>query len=170
MRSALEEFYKMSLLQVMKKTGFATLPKDTPIEDVLETLIDFSHIWVTEFRNSGRVVGVITRKDFLDMALPPHLSGKSVVGSVPFKSLYYDGAMITAADMMTREVTVLKEDTSVADTLGVMKSDFLRQVPIVRDGEISGEVSMRDLIRIFIETFKHVRIEEEKNREGTTEC
>lgn len=150
----------MTLSQVMKGTGFATLAKDAPVGEVLETLMDFGHIWVTEPRDDGRVVGVITRKDFLDMALPPHPSGKSMVGSAPFKSLYYDGAMVTAEDMMTRDVTVMEEDSSVIDTLVSMKSRFLRQVPVVRGGKVVGEVSMRDLIRVFVQTSRSFWSEE----------
>ena len=51
-KSALEEFYKLPIERVMKKTGYATLHKDTSVDEVLETLIDFGHIWVTEHPGS----------------------------------------------------------------------------------------------------------------------
>jgi predicted transcriptional regulator len=154
-KSVLEDFYKLPIENVMKKTGFAILHKDTSVAEVLETLIDFGHIWVTESPNSTRVVGIIARKDFVDMALPPQLVKKSTPGRAETRTLYYEGALATAGDMMSRNIVKVDAKANVADTLRTMSSYFVRQLPVMRNDEIVGEVSMRDLIRNYVEIYKY---------------
>lgn len=155
LKSALEDFYNLPIEKVMKKTGYAILPKDTPVEEVLETLIEFGHIWITDYPNSRQVVGVIARKDFVEMAVPPHFSKKSTPGRADTRTLYYPGVMTTAEDMMTRNVIKVDVDSDVSEALKVMSANFLRQIPVVRNDEIVGEVSMRDLLRNYVELYKH---------------
>jgi CBS domain-containing protein len=160
-RSALDEFYKLPVENVMKKTGYAVLPKDTPLEEVLETLIDFGHIWVTEQPQSTRVAGVIARKDFVEMALPPQFAKKSTPGKAEIKTLYYEGALATAGDMMTRNIVKVETGTEIKEVLRLMSSYFVRQLPVVRKDELVGEVSMHDLIRNYVELFKYTRKQEQ---------
>lgn len=167
LKSALEDFYELPIERVMKKTGFAVLPKDTPVEEVLETLIEFGHIWVTEYTGSRKVVGVIARKDFVEMAVPPQFARKSTPGRTETKTLYYRGVMAAAEDMMTRNVVKIDAEAKVKEALKLMSANFLRQLPVVRQEEIVGEVSTRDLIRNYVELFKyHRKSDEEKKRKG----
>jgi len=159
-KPALDEFYKLPIENVMKKTGYAVLHKDTTVDEVLETLIDFGHIWVTEHPNSTRVVGIIARKDFVDMALPPQFEKKSTPGRAEAKTLYYEGAVVTAEDMMTKSIITADVGVDVKEVLRLMSSYFVRQLPVVRNDEIVGEVSMRDLIRNYVELYKYTRKQE----------
>ena len=156
-KSALDEFYKLPIENVMKKTGYAVLHRETSVDEVLETLIDFGHVWVTEHPNSGKVVGIIARKDFVDMALPPQLVKKSTPGRAESRTLYYEDALATAEDMMTKNVIAADIGIDVGEALRLMSSYFVRQLPVVRNDEIVGEVSMRDLIRNYVELYKYTR-------------
>jgi CBS domain-containing protein len=160
-RSALDEFYKLPIEQVMKKTGYAVLSRDTSVDEVLETLIDFGHIWVTEHSNSTKVVGIIARKDFVEMALPPQFDKKSTPGRAETKTLYYEGAVATAGDMMTKNIITADIGVDVKEALRLMSSYFVRQLPIVRKDELVGEISMRDLIRNYVELYKYTKKLEE---------
>jgi CBS domain-containing protein len=160
-RSALEEFYKLPIERVMKKTGYAVLHKDTTVDEVLDTLIDFGHIWVTEHPNSTKVVGIIARKDFVDMALPPQLEKKSTPGRAEAKTFYYEGALVTAGDMMTKNIVTADTGVDVKEALRLMSANFVRQLPVVRKDELVGEVSMRDLIRNYVELYKYTEKQKE---------
>lgn len=159
-KPALDEFYKLPIENVMKKTGYAVVHKDTSVDEVLEALIDFGHIWVTEHPNSTRVVGIIARKDFVDMALPPQFEKKSTPGRAESKTLYYEGALVTAEDMMTKNIITADIGVDVKEALRLMSSYFVRQLPVVRKDELVGEVSMRDLIRNYVELYKYTRKQE----------
>jgi len=160
-KPALDEFYKLPIENVMKKTGYAVVHKDTSVDEVLETLIDFGHIWVTQHPNSTNVVGIIARKDFVDMALPPQFEKKSTPGRAESKTLYYEGALVTAEDMMTKNIITADIGVDVREVLRLMSSYFVRQLPVVRKDELVGEVSMRDLIRNYVELYKYTRKQEQ---------
>jgi len=161
-KSALEEFYQLPVEDVMKKTGYAILSKDTPVEEVLEVLIEFGHIWITEFPNSLKVIGIIARKDFVELALPPQLSEKSTPGRANIRTLYYEDAMSIAGDMMTKNVIMVDIEANVSEALKLMSSSFLRQLPVVRNDEIVGEISTRDLIRNYIGLYKYKKKQKEE--------
>jgi predicted transcriptional regulator len=144
-KALLDELYRMPVSQVMRTEGFAVIPGDTAIEVVLEMLLDSSRIWVYETGRSSRVVGVVTRKDFLDMALPPRTE-RSIPGRVQQRTLYFDGAVVTAEEMMTKKIVTLNENATVLDALNLMRGEFVRSLPVVKDGELIGELSLRDLI------------------------
>lgn len=163
-REVLERFYNLPVEEVMKKTGYASLPKDARLEDVLQTLIDFGHIWVTEFPTSNRVVGIIARKDFVDLVTPPQQSRRSTPGAAETRTLYYEQGDLTAEDMMTRNVVKVEADRKVADALRLMKTHFVRQLPVTRNDELMGEISMRDLIRNYVELFKSQRRRDDAER------
>lgn len=148
-RTVLDKFYRTPISRVMKKEGYAILADCEPIDAVLEMLIDFGHIWIVDSPISGKLLGVITRKDFMETAMPPQAMERSTPGQAQIKTLYYD-AMINAADMMTGPVLSMDEETCVGQALRDMKTNFVRQVPVLRQGRIVGEVSMRDLIQHFI--------------------
>lgn len=165
-RKVLEMFYDLPVEEVMKKTGYAVVPKDTRVEVILETLIDFGHIWVTEHPNSNRLVGIIARKDFVDMVMPPQQSRRSTPGAMETRTLYYEQGELTAEDMMTGNVIKVEVDRKVADALRLMKSHFVRQLPVTRKDDLVGEISMRDLIRNYVELFKQERRKEESEKQG----
>ncbi len=148
-REALDKFYGTPVREVMKESGYAVLADCTAIEAVLKTLIDFGHIWIVDTLESGKLLGIITRKDFMETAMPPQGTERSTPGQAQIKTLYYD-AMINARDMMNGPVLSMDEKTSVGQALRDMRANFVRQVPVLQDGRIVGEVSMRDLIRHFV--------------------
>lgn len=164
-KTILEEYYRLPVERVMKKTGYAVLSEDASIDEVLEVLIDYGHIWITEHPGSSKVLGIIARKDFVDMFLPPQLSRKSTPGRADSKILYYDGVLTKASDMMTRNIIRVETGTEVLEVLRLMSSHFVRQLPITRHEELVGEVSVRDLILNYLELYKYKR-ESKGSEEG----
>jgi CBS domain-containing protein len=52
-----------------------------------------------------------------------------------------------AADVMTREVVSVTEDTPVADIVDLLERHRIKRVPVLRDGKIVGIVSRANLVR-----------------------
>jgi len=53
----------------------------------------------------------------------------------------------SVADVMTSPVTVAQENTSLADIAALFLRDRIKRVPILRNGQVVGIVSRRDLLR-----------------------
>ncbi len=49
--------------------------------------------------------------------------------------------------LMTAEVTTCAEATSVTDLMGLMTSKRIRHVPVVTDGQLTGMVSIGDVVK-----------------------
>ena len=49
--------------------------------------------------------------------------------------------------LMTAEVTTCAEATSVTDLMGLMTSRRIRHVPVVTDGQLTGMVSIGDVVK-----------------------
>lgn len=52
-----------------------------------------------------------------------------------------------AADVMTREVISVSEDTPVADIVDLLERHRIKRVPVLRDGKLVGVVSRANLVR-----------------------
>jgi len=72
---------------------------------------------------SGRLAGIVTEADVL----------------------FRQGN--TVADIMTRDVYTVEEDTSVEDTAILMAAYRIKRVPVLRGGKVVGIVSRADIVR-----------------------
>jgi CBS domain-containing protein len=54
---------------------------------------------------------------------------------------------MTAGDLMTRDVLTVDPETSVQRALEIMEQGYFRHLPVVRDGQLVGIVSVRDLVK-----------------------
>ena len=81
--------------------------------------------------DNDQPVGIISERDLL----------RRVVG----KRL--DPAATSVADVMTRDLVVIKPDVDVEDAMAVVSEKRVRHLPVVEDGKLTGVVSSGDLTR-----------------------
>jgi CBS domain-containing protein len=55
-----------------------------------------------------------------------------------------------AADVMTRDVVGVQEDTPVADIVDLLERHGIKRVPVLRDGKLVGIVSRANLVRALV--------------------
>ena len=79
--------------------------------------------------DKGRLVGIFTERDVL----------RRVVGA------RRDPAATLVADVMTRELAVMKPGATVQDAMRVISERRIRPIPVVEDGKVLGVVSQGDL-------------------------
>lgn len=79
--------------------------------------------------HDGRLAGVLTEHDLLDVVLTTEMAGAKV------------------ADRMTRELITVREDTPATEVADLFLTHGVRRFPVVADGKVVGIVSRRDLIR-----------------------
>ncbi|HLH26261.1 MAG TPA: FAD-dependent oxidoreductase [Chloroflexota bacterium] len=100
-----------------------TVPPTMPVQEVA-TLLDARHLaGVPVVDDAGRVLGMISELDVISRA----------------------GA--TAADIMTRDVTSVAEDTDVDEVSRLFVNQRLRRVPVLAGDRLVGIVSRSDVLR-----------------------
>jgi CBS domain-containing protein len=58
---------------------------------------------------------------------------------------------MTAADIMTRELTVASPKTTIDEAMGLMDAGYFRHLPVVDNGAMVGIISVRDVVRAHIQ-------------------
>jgi CBS domain-containing protein len=78
--------------------------------------------------DQGRLVGIFTERDILRLVAERR-----------------DPATTRVADVMTRDLVVMRPSASVVDAMRVISEKHIRHIPIVESGAVLGVVSQGDL-------------------------
>ena len=114
---------QMPVKEIMTK-NVITVPLSTPVREVANLLSEKNVSGLPVVDDEGRVLGVISELD--------------VVGR--------QGA--TAADIMSKGVISVTEETDVDEVLHLFLNQRIRRVPVLSDGQhLIGIVSRSDLVR-----------------------
>jgi CBS domain-containing protein len=113
-------------------TNLHTVAPDTEIMSAVKLLVDLdiSGLLVTD--DSGALVGVLTERDCIDVAL---------------QSGYFDEAGGLVQDFMTTDVETIDADVSMMDLAETFTRAPFRRFPVVEDGRLIGLISRRDVMR-----------------------
>ncbi len=114
---------QMSVKEIMTK-DVVTVPLATPVREVADLLSERNVSGVPVVDDEGRVLGVVSELDVVSRR----------------------GA--TAADIMSKQVISVTEDTDVDEVLHLFLNQRIRRVPVLSDGQhLAGIVSRSDLVR-----------------------
>lgn len=113
-------------------TNLHTVTPDTEIMSAVKLLVDLdiSGLLVTD--DGGALVGVLTERDCIDVAL---------------QSGYFDEAGGLVQDFMTTDVETIDADASMMDLAETFTRAPFRRFPVVEDGRLIGLISRRDVLR-----------------------
>jgi CBS domain-containing protein len=106
---------------------------DTPVGEVLDLMARKRLSAVPVVGSSLQVVGILTSGD----AIRLHLEGNTATET-------------RARDVMTRTVLCVTEDETLVDAARTMVNRNLRQLPVVRDGELVGFLDRESALRILL--------------------
>jgi acetoin utilization protein AcuB len=120
-----------------------TVEPNMPIMDALE-LMKNKGIRRTPVMKDGKLIGIISDKDLLNAA-PSDATTLSVW------ELNYLLAKITVAEIMTRKVFTVTEDTPIEEAAYLMAAEKIGGLPVMSDGQLVGLITETDLFRIFLE-------------------
>lgn len=114
---------QMSVKEIMTK-DVVTVQSATPVREVADLLNERNVSGVPVVDDKGRVLGVVSELDVVSRR----------------------GA--TAADIMSKQVISVTEDTDVDEVLHLFLNQRIRRVPVLSDGQhLAGIVSRSDLVR-----------------------
>jgi citrate synthase len=120
----------MTTIDQIMTTPVVTATLDESVADVAARMHARRVGAVVVLDDAGRVDGIMTERDVLRCSA----RGGDRIGTV--------------RDEMTSPAAVLGADLDVAAAATMMREQGFRHVPVVRDGELAGIVSLRDLIRV----------------------
>jgi CBS domain-containing protein len=105
----------------------------TPECSVLEAVqkMNQEHVGALLVCSEGKLVGIFTERDVLIRVVD---SG-------------CDPSATRVAEVMTRELVVVKPSTTVEEAMAVVTEKRCRHLPVVEEGELRGVVSIGDLTR-----------------------
>lgn len=62
---------------------------------------------------------------------------------------------LTVAELMSSDVTVCDESTSVTALMGLMTENRIRHIPVVDDGKLTGMISIGDVVKARLDELEH---------------
>jgi CBS domain-containing protein len=120
------------LVRDFMTTELVTVPPQTEITQVVQTLIgeDISGVLVVE--ESGALAGILTERDCISVA--------SSAG-------YYDEWGGPVSNFMTTAVETAAPEDNLVDVAVRMTSSPHRRFPVIDEGRVVGLISRRDVLR-----------------------
>jgi CBS domain-containing protein len=122
---------KVSNLLATKGRDVATISQERSVTDALAILKE-------------RGVGALV----VTGSLPPLvgiLSERDIVRALATQGV--DALDVSVAELMTSEVRVCDEETSMQSLMGLMTEHHIRHVPVVQEGRLVGLVSIGDVVK-----------------------
>lgn len=114
-------------------TDVVSVNRDTPIDRVIELLVENDVTGIPVVDDENRLVGIVTEKN--------------VLGSLSSRTEGLD----TAKDYMTEDVVSFDENDDVIAICECLVHNHFRRVPILSHGKLVGIISRRDLIKYILE-------------------
>jgi CBS domain-containing protein len=135
-------------------TPVVSVAPETGVSDVARLLLERHISGVPVIDSAGRLVGMVSEGDFLRRAEDgSHRHGswwlRLFSGSGENAAEYVKTHGRSAADVMTRDVVTVTEDTQAGDIAHLLETKRIKRVPVVRSGKVVGIVSRADLLRGF---------------------
>lgn len=141
----------MHVKQVMSRP-VQTVAADASVYEAAEVLLNAGVSAAPVVDPDGRIVGMVSEAD---------LMYRSELGTTPGKSwlqrLMADDAVLAAdyvrahshrvADVMTRNVVTVEEQTSLREVATLMQRHRIKRIPVLRDGRVVGIVSRANLMQ-----------------------
>ncbi len=141
---------------IMRRDTHA-VPPDTPVEEVMR-IIDSNDIQrVAVVDEDGYFQGLISDRDLLAAFLPKHREGiwEYFVSRIPFAErgrghgeLIRDLRSKTAAEVMNRNIVIVREDEPLDTAILLMTEKALKRLPVVDSaGKFKGMISRDSILR-----------------------
>ena len=125
----------MTEINGIMQTNVITVERKTPILDAINTLLKHNFTGLPVVDKKGHVVGIITEKDVLALAM-----------SIHDKTYESNTATARVEDFMTPDVVTVEVTETLKQVCSNLMKHPFRRIPIVSKGKLVGLVSRKDII------------------------
>lgn len=133
------------------KTGVVSIDDKGTIEQAVELMLDNHISALPVVDGGGGIVGLISEGDLMrrmrDNAAPRRSWWLELFSGEGDARDYVMVRSHRVADVMTRNLVTVEEDTPVEEIARTLEKHRIKRVPVMRDGIVVGIVSRADLVR-----------------------
>lgn len=150
--------YYHVIISSLLRSDYEDLPvveENLPIDEVFRILSTRHHVWVVDSKDSMRLIGLITEKDMIDLIAPKRLSPYTI-GGIDTRSILF-GKIKTAGHMANKRLITASPEDTIQNVLLKMKRYRLRRLPVVKEGRLIGEITLRLLLIEFMKALEWYR-------------
>lgn len=122
-------------VSVLPTDDYVVVSPFTPLAQAIEAMKNDEGGCVI-VSDDGRVAGIFTERDLLNKVL-----GENIDLNSPIK------------DWMQPQVETLSPEATIGDAVRLMNERSFRNIPIVKNGELSGSISVFDIITYLAECY-----------------
>jgi CBS domain-containing protein len=123
-----------------KGTAVATVGPDVTVADLIGELAAHN-VGALPVVDGGNLIGIVSERDVVRRL---HAGGAALLDA-------------RVADIMTTDVTTCSPSDDVSDVAAVMTSRRFRHLPVIVDGELTGIVSIGDMVKARIDLLESER-------------
>ena len=126
----------MTVAAVLKQKGdeVITVTPATSVTDIAR-IIASRRIGAVVVCEGDHLAGIVSERDVVKVI--------SAQGEAALR--------LTAADIMTKDVTTATPSTTVNEAMAMMDAGYFRHLPVVENGKMVGIISVRDVVRALIQ-------------------
>jgi CBS domain-containing protein len=121
---------------LLETDDFICIRADATLNEAVEQMKRDEGGCVIVCNNEGSIVGIFTERDLLNKIVGQNVDMNSAVG-----------------DWMSPTVETLTVDATIGDAVRVMDEKSYRNIPLVKDGQLIGSISVFDVITYLAESY-----------------
>jgi acetoin utilization protein AcuB len=114
-----------------------------PVHDALD-MFKRERIRRAPVVKDGKLAGIVSDKDLIN-------ASPSMATSLSVWEMNYLLSKVTVADVMTKKVLTVDEETPIEEAARIMADNKIGGLPVMRDGHVVGIITETDLFKIFLE-------------------
>lgn len=133
-------------------TNVATILEETPIEEIVQILLDRHISGLPVVKEDGTLVGIVSEGDLIRRQETQTTRRRSwwlelLTSREDLARDYAKSHGRQARDIMTNDVVSVSEDTDLAEVASLLERNRIKRVPVNRDGRLVGIISRANLIQ-----------------------
>lgn len=121
-----------------------TVTDKTPIDEALKIMRNKNVRRLPVLSGKGEMVGIVAEKDIL-------YASPSPATSLSIHEIHYLISKLTVAEIMTKKVYTVTDDTPLEEAARVMADQRIGALPVMHDGKLVGIITETDLFKAFVE-------------------
>jgi CBS domain-containing protein len=121
---------------LLETDDFVCVRPETPLSQAIDEMKKDEGGCAIVCNDEGRIVGIFTERDLLTKIVGQQIDMNSPVG-----------------DWMSTTVSTLTTDATIGDAVTVMNEKSYRNIPLIKDDQLIGSISVFDVITYLAESY-----------------